>query len=83
MHTDPGRCRTDVGKCRTDVEKCTHQCDETQGNNSTQALLTKLFFFGCKKRDTTKEEGSKQEDRQEGADLKKLLEKSAHRCLCM
>ena len=25
---------------RTDPGKCTHQCDETQGNNSTQALLT-------------------------------------------
>ena len=29
--------------------KCTHQCDETQGNNSTQALSTKIVFFACKK----------------------------------
>ena len=26
---------------RTDLGKCTRQCDETQGNNSAQALLTK------------------------------------------
>ena len=24
-----------------------HQCDKTQGNNSTQALLTKTVCFGC------------------------------------
>ena len=27
--------------------KCTHQCDETQENNSAQALSTKIVFFGC------------------------------------
>ena len=36
---------------RTDLGKCTHQCDGKQGNNSTQALSTKIVFFGCKKRD--------------------------------
>ena len=36
---------------RTDLEKFTHQCDETQGNSSTQALSTKVVFFGCKKKD--------------------------------
>ena len=33
---------------RTDREKCTHQYDETQGNNNTQALSIKFVFFGCK-----------------------------------
>ena len=36
---------------RTILGKCTHQCHETQGNSSTQTLLTKMVFFGCKKRD--------------------------------
>ena len=36
---------------RTDVEKCTHQCDETQGINSTRALSAKIVFFGFKKID--------------------------------
>ena len=36
---------------RTDIGECTHQYDETQGSNTTQALSTKKFFFGCKKRD--------------------------------
>ena len=30
---------------RRDLGKCTHQCDETQGNNSVQALSTKNVFF--------------------------------------
>ena len=53
----------------TDVGKCTHQCDETQGNDSTRVLSTKHFLD----RQTTKEEGSKEEDRQEGADLTMAL----------
>ena len=32
----------------TDLGKCTHQCHETQGNNSTEVLSTKIVFFGCK-----------------------------------
>ena len=40
---------------RTDVRKCTHQCDETQENNSTRALSTKIVFFECQKRDKMKE----------------------------
>ena len=38
---------------RTDIGKCTHQCDETQGNNSTryERFRTKIVFFGYKKID--------------------------------
>ena len=36
---------------RRDLWKCTHQCDETQGNNSAQAISTKMVFFGCRKID--------------------------------
>ena len=36
---------------RTDLGICTHQCDGTQGNNSTQALLTKIVYFRCEKTD--------------------------------
>ena len=36
---------------RTGLGKCIHQWDETPGYNSTQALSTKMVFFGCKKRD--------------------------------
>ena len=36
--------------------KCAHHCDETQGNNSAQALSTKIAFFGCKKRDRQQKE---------------------------
>ena len=43
--------RNDDIKLRTDLGKRTHQCDETQGNNSTQALSTKIVYFGCKKID--------------------------------
>ena len=35
----------DKGKSRTDVGKCTHQCEETQGNNSAQALSTKKILL--------------------------------------
>ena len=46
--------------------------DETQGNNETQALSTKKeSFFRCKKNRQIiiKEDGSKEEDRQEEADV--------------
>ena len=33
---------------RTDLGKCTHQCDETQENDSTRTLSTEIVFFGCK-----------------------------------
>ena len=60
--------------------KCTHQCDETQGNNSARALSTKtVMSFGCKKIDIDnkrrrkqrrgQEEGSKEGDRPEGTDV--------------
>ena len=68
---------------------CYLECDETQGNNSAQALLTKIVLFGCekiekkeererkkkkeKKKKKRKKEGSKEEDRQEGADVKKSI----------
>ena len=61
----------------TALGKCTHWCDETLGNNSTQALstttTTKTVFFGCKKRDRQqKKKGSKEEGRQEGGDVQKM-----------
>ena len=63
----------------TDLWKCTHQCSETQGNNSAQALLTKMVFFRCKKRDRPrKEAGSKEEGGQKGGDVKKMLRMSMH-----
>ena len=45
--------------------KYTHQCDETQGNNSAQALSTKIVFFGCKKieRRQKKKEAMKRTDK--------------------
>ena len=53
---------------KLNLGKCTHQCDETQGNNSTRALSTKLSSSGARRK-TTKEEG---EEREEGADVKKM-----------
>ena len=52
---------------RTHLRKWTHQCDETQGNNSTQVFLTKIVFFGCKKRDSQrkKKEAKKRTDKKE------------------
>ena len=41
---------------RTDLVNGTHQRDETQGNNSTQALSTKVVFFRCKKIATQQKE---------------------------
>ena len=55
------------------IGKCAHQCDKTQGNNSTQALSTKIVFFGCNKIDRQEiKEGHKEEDREEGADVKNV-----------
>ena len=54
---------------RTDLGKCTHQWDETQENNSTQALLTKIVFFGCEKGDRQQKNMEAKKDRQEGADV--------------
>ena len=48
-----------------DLWKCTHQCDETQGNNSAQAISTKTVFFGCFKkigRQQKKKEAKKRTD---------------------
>ena len=54
--------------CRRDLEKRTQHCDEAQGNNSTRVLSTTKFFFGCEKLFGKKEDGSKEEERQDGAD---------------
>ena len=52
---------------KENVGKCTHQRDETQENNSTQALSTKIVFFGCKKRERQqkKKEAKKRTDKKE------------------
>ena len=73
-----GRALTRWVQNRTDLGKCTHQCDEKQGNNSTQALSTttttkKILLRVQEGRRTTKEEGSKEEDRQEGPDVQNIL----------
>ena len=57
---------------RTHLGKCTHQYDEKQGNNNTQALLTNIVFFGCKKIDNKRRRKYKEEDRQEGADVRNV-----------
>ena len=51
------RYRTELGN--------THQCDEAQGNNSTQALSTKCFFFGCKQTDRQQKKEANKRDRKE------------------
>ena len=58
---------------RTDLAKCTHQYDEKQGNNNTRALSTNCLFRVREERQITKEDGSgsKEENRQEGSDVKK------------
>ena len=52
---------------RTDLGKCTHQCDETQRNNSIQALSTKIVLSGCKKWDgqQKKKEAKKRTEKKE------------------
>ena len=57
---------------RTGLGKCTHQCDETQGSNSTQALSTKSVFFGCKKRDRRQ----KKKEAKNRTDKKELMYKN-------
>ena len=53
--------------CRTDLAKCTHQCDETQENNSTRELSTKIVFLGSKKidRQRKKKEAQKRTNKKE------------------
>ena len=60
---------------RTDLGKCIHLCDETEGNNETQALSTEncLRQVQDNRQIIIKEEGSKEEDRQEEADVKTSL----------
>ena len=50
---------------RTDLRKWTHQCDETQGNNNTRALSTKIVFFGSKKIEKKRKEAKKRTDKKE------------------
>ena len=59
-------CHIDVCLLVPYVCMHTHQCDETQGNNSAQALSTKMVFFGCKKRDRQqkKKETKKRTDKE-------------------
>ena len=50
----------------TDLGKWTHQCNETQGNNSAPVLWTKMVFFRCKKREIDqqkKKEAKKRTDK--------------------
>ena len=58
---------------RTDLAKCTHQYYEKQGNNNTRALSTNCLLRVREERQITKEDGSgsKEENRQEGSDVKK------------
>ena len=51
----------------TNLGKRTHQQDEEHGNNNTQALSMICLLPVKEDWQTTKEEGSKEEDRQEGA----------------
>ena len=46
---------------RTDLRKC----DETQGNNNTRALSTKIVFFGSKKIEKNRKEAKKRTDKKE------------------
>ena len=57
---------------KTDLGKYTHQCDKTQGNNSTQVLSTKIVFFGCKKRDRQQKKKEAKKRRQEEADVQNV-----------
>ena len=65
--------RTELGKCihRTELGKCIHLYDETQGN--TSAFDRKLSWSGARKIYNNKIIGSKEEDRQEEADVILLL----------
>ena len=55
---------------RTDLGKRTHQCNETQWKIVHNHFRQKKSSLGVR-RETTKEEGSKEEDRREAADVKK------------
>ena len=65
---------------RTDLGKCIHLYDETQGNKETQALSTENFLRQVQenRQIIIKEEGSKEEDRQEEADVKNLFVKNGY-----
>ena len=58
---------------RTILGKCIHLYEETQGNNETQALSTEKCLRQVQesRQIIIKEEGSKEEDRQEESDVKK------------
>ena len=58
-------------KLITDLGKCIHLYDETQGN--TSAFDRKLSWSGARKIYNNKIIGSKEEDRQEEADVILLL----------
>ena len=62
---------------RTELGKCIHLYDVTQGNKETQynSFGHKIVFVKCKKNRQIiiKEEGSKEEDRQEEAEVKKIF----------
>ena len=60
---------------RTELGKCIHLYDETQGNNETQVLSTEncLRQVQENRHIIIKEEGNKEEDRQEEADVKKIF----------
>ena len=59
---------------RTELGKCIHLYDEIQGNKETQVLSTEnsLRQMRENRQLIIKEEGSKEEDRQEEADVKKI-----------
>jgi len=57
---------------RTALGKCTHQCDETQENNSIQALSTEIVCFGRKKIDRDPKEKKKKKAKNR-TDVKQIL----------
>ena len=68
----------ELGTCKqrkpsgTDLGKCTHHHDEKQGNNNTQTLSTIRLLQVKEGWQTTKEEGSEEEDRQEEAGVRNV-----------
>ena len=74
----------ELGTCKqrklsgTDLGKCTHQHDEKQGNNNTQVLSTILLRQVKEGWQTTKEEGSEEEDRQEEAGVRNVENEYLH-----
>ena len=64
---------------RTELGKCIHLYDKTQGNKETQALSTEDCLRQVQEKQIIiKEEGSKEEDRQEEADVKNLFVKNGY-----